>query len=45
MPSESELPSSIADLTGFQSAEVTDSRWDYDVGRLIQEIDNLFAPD
>jgi hypothetical protein len=45
MPSENELPSSIADLTGFQSAEVTDSRWDYDVGLLIQAIDNLFTSD
>jgi hypothetical protein len=41
MPSDDELPSSIADLTGFQSAEVTDSRWTYDVGLLIQSIDDL----
>ena len=45
MPSEDELPPSIADLTGFQSAEVTDSRWDFDVGLLIQAIDNLIASD
>ena len=45
MPSEDELPPSIAELTGFQSAEVTDSRWAYDLGRLIQEIDNLIASD
>jgi carbon monoxide dehydrogenase subunit G len=45
MPSEDELPPSIADLTGFQSAEVTDSRWDFDVGVLIQAIDNLIAAD
>lgn len=43
MPSEDELPASIADLTGFQAAEVTDSRWDYDIGLLIQAIDNLIA--
>ena len=43
MPSEHELPSSIADLTGFQSAEVTDSRWNYDLEQLIQAIDNLVA--
>ena len=43
MPSEDDLPPSIADLTGFQSAEVTDSRWDFDVAMLIQAIDNLFA--
>jgi TIR domain-containing protein len=41
MPSDDELPSSIADLTGFQSAEVTDSRWTYDVGLLIRSIDDL----
>jgi hypothetical protein len=45
MPSEDELPSSIADLAGFQSAEVTDRRWDYDLGQLIEAIDNLIAPD
>ena len=43
MPSEDELPPSIAELTGFQSAEVTDSRWDYDLGLLIQAIDDLIA--
>jgi TIR domain len=43
MPSEEDLPPSIADLTAFQSAEVTDSRWDYDVGRLVEAIDNLIA--
>jgi hypothetical protein len=43
MPSEDELPPSIADLIGFQSAEVTDSRWDFDVGLLIRAIHNLIA--
>jgi hypothetical protein len=43
MPSEDELPPSIADLTGFQSAEVTDSRWNYDMGLLIQAIDNSIS--
>jgi hypothetical protein len=41
MPSEDELPPSIAEFTGFQSAEITDSRWTYDVGLLIQAIDDL----
>ena len=45
MPSEDELPPSIADLTGFQSAEVTDSRWAFDLEQLIQAIDNLVASD
>lgn len=45
MPSEDELPASIADLTGFQSAEITDSRWGFDMGLLIQAIDSLIPPD
>jgi hypothetical protein len=45
MPSEDELPASIADLAGFQSAEVTDSRWDFDMGQLIWAIDNLISSD
>jgi nucleotide-binding universal stress UspA family protein len=45
MPSEDELPPSIADLAGFQSAEVTDRRWKYDVEQLTGAIDNLIAPD
>ncbi len=45
MPSEEDLPSSIADLSEFQSAEVTDSRWAYDVELLIQAIDSLNAPE
>jgi TIR domain len=45
MPSDDELPASIADLAGFQSAEVTDSRWEYDVGQLIQTINRLIASD
>jgi hypothetical protein len=44
MPSEEELPPSIADLMEFQDAEVTDRRWAYDVGQLIQAIDDLHAP-
>jgi TIR domain len=45
MPSEEELPPSIADLAGFQSAEVTDSRWDFDMDLLIRAIDNLITSD
>ena len=45
MPSEDELPPSIADVTGFQSAEITDSRWDFDVGQLIRAIDSLISSD
>ena len=45
MPSEDELPPSISDLTGFQSAEITDSRWGFDMGLLIQAIGSLIPPD
>jgi serine/threonine protein kinase len=45
MPSEDELPPSIVDLASYQSAEVTDSRWDFDVGLLIRAVDNLIASD
>jgi hypothetical protein len=45
MPSEDELPPSIVDLAGFQSTEVTDSRWDFDIKRLLQAIDNLISSD
>jgi hypothetical protein len=43
MPTEDELPSSITDLAGFQSAEVTDRRWNYDVKQLTGAIDNLIT--
>jgi hypothetical protein len=43
MPSEDELPSSIADLAGFQSTDVTDSRWDFDIERLLRAIDDLIS--
>jgi hypothetical protein len=45
MPSEDELPATIADLAGFQSAELTDSRWDFDIGLLTNAIDNLITSD
>lgn len=45
VPPEDELPPSIADLRGFQSAEVTDTRWAFDIGQLLQGIDNLIESD
>jgi hypothetical protein len=45
MPTEDELPDSITDLASFQSTEVTDSRWDFDVGLLLQAIDYCIASD
>ena len=41
IPSQGELPASIADLAEYESAEVSDRRWAYDMGQLIQAIDNL----
>src|SRR4051794_16412761 len=39
MPTERDLVPSIIDLLEFNAAEVTDSRWDYDVERLLWAID------
>jgi len=39
MPTERDLVPSLIDLLEFNAAEVTDSRWDYDVDRLLWAID------
>jgi hypothetical protein len=41
MPSASELPGDLAALARFQAIEISDTRWDYDVGRLIAAIARL----
>jgi hypothetical protein len=38
MPTETDLVPSIVDLLEFNAAEVSDSRWDYDVDRLLWAI-------
>ena len=38
MPTEGDLVPSIVDLLEFNAAEVTDSRWEYDVDRLLWAI-------
>jgi TIR domain len=38
MPTEEDLVPSIVDLLEFNAAEVTESRWEYDVGKLLQAI-------
>jgi TIR domain len=43
MPSEEELPESIADLTLYNASEITATRWEYDVAQLLQGIDDLIA--
>jgi hypothetical protein len=36
MPADVDLPDDIADLTLYHACEVTDTRWDYDVGVLLK---------
>jgi acetyl-CoA carboxylase biotin carboxyl carrier protein len=38
MPRSTELPESIAKLARRQSAELSDKRWDYDVGLLVEKL-------
>ena len=35
MPSQADLPEALAPLARRNALEITDSRWDYDVGRLL----------
>jgi hypothetical protein len=41
MPADVELPDDIADLTLYHACEVTDTRWDYDVGVLLKAVDGF----
>lgn len=41
MPSASELPGDLAALARFQAIEISDTRWDYDVNRLVAAIARL----
>jgi len=36
MPNAPQLPSELKGLTRFQALEISDSRWDYDLGRLVE---------
>lgn len=38
MPAAAELPGSLSALANRQAIELTDSRWDHDVGRLLQTL-------
>jgi hypothetical protein len=38
MPRADELPEDIQPLVRRQAVEITDTRWDYDVGRVIQKV-------
>lgn len=44
MPETSELPQDLARLTRRQAIELTDSRWGYDVGRLLETLEKIVSP-
>jgi hypothetical protein len=41
MPPAGDLPSSIARISRLNAVEVTDSRWDHDVHRLVEHLETL----
>ena len=43
MPRKENLPDDIRPLTRRQAVEITDSRWDYDVGRLTERLTQVLA--
>ena len=44
MPSAADLPESLSPLASRNALEVSDSRWDYDVKRLTDELDAVVGP-
>jgi hypothetical protein len=44
MPNAEELPESLAPLARRHAIELSDERWDYDVGRLIEVLDRTLGP-
>ena len=42
MPKQKQLPNEIAPLAGRNAIEISETRFDYDIGRLIQSIDPKF---
>ncbi len=44
MPPTEQLPGSISRLAFRQATEITDSRWDYDVGRLVATLETMGIP-
>jgi hypothetical protein len=44
MPDAEELPESLAPLARRHAIELSDERWDYDVGRLIEVLDRTLGP-
>ena len=44
MPSGGDLPEDIERLSHINALELSDSRWDYDVGRLVDHLRSVVAP-
>lgn len=44
MPKAEALPGKLAGLAGRNALPVSDSRWDYDVGRLVQVLERALGP-
>lgn len=45
MPKAGELPGRLAGLAARNALPISDARWDYDVGRLVQALERALAPD
>src|SRR3954451_21854401 len=43
MPRQEDLPEDIRALVRRQAVEITDTRWDYDVGRLVEDVEQALA--
>jgi TIR domain len=44
MPTERELPQALQALARRQASEISDSRWDYDVGEIIKALERVVPP-
>ena len=43
MPREDQVPADIQPLLHRQAIEITDPRWDYDVGRVVENVEKVLA--
>jgi chemotaxis regulatin CheY-phosphate phosphatase CheZ len=43
MPRQEDLPQDIRALVRRHAVEMTDTRWDYDVGRLVENVEQALA--
>jgi hypothetical protein len=44
MPTQSDLPTELQSLTRKQASEISDGRWDYDVGEIIKALERVVPP-